>query len=263
MSEQHWTQWPGRDKQLDPDGYVYVLEFSIGVIKVGRTTDPRGRAGQHQSHASKFGGQITRQWLSPCHRGYVASEVALIAAATETGILVGGAEYFADCTFDDLVAVGLSQPARTSTVEERAERERKIEAGVERFRAAFLPPSPAGYSVIVESPAVASLVQLLLGANHVALPTQLQATEDVGELLDAAQLWAGICGTDISSVLEMSHLDITEEALIRIVRLRAKTLRLEAQIAQRDDLLMSGHEQLHRARTGDVYSGPGLVADSH
>ncbi|MGY1672177.1 hypothetical protein [Geodermatophilus sp. SYSU D00710] len=101
----HWSQWPHRKRALDPAGYLYVIEFSLGVVKVGETNTPQARASFHERDVARFGGTMTRWWLSDLHLNYRENEAELIAAGRRLGRLLGGSEYFADCSFDDLVAV--------------------------------------------------------------------------------------------------------------------------------------------------------------
>jgi hypothetical protein len=101
----HWSQWPIRRRALDPAGYTYVIEFSIGAVKVGETNHPQRRAAHHERDVARFGGTMTRWWLSDVHLNYRENESALIAAGRRLGRSLGGSEYFADCPFDDLVAL--------------------------------------------------------------------------------------------------------------------------------------------------------------
>ena len=48
-------------------GYVYVLAFDNGTIKVGRTQNAARRLGSHKSSARSFGLTITDEWVSPLH----------------------------------------------------------------------------------------------------------------------------------------------------------------------------------------------------
>jgi hypothetical protein len=117
----HWTDWPKRDPTLDPEGYLYVLEFSMGVIKVGKTNRPRMRAIQHDRAVARFDGSLSRWWLSGIHVGYHANELALMAATDRLGRRLASDEYFADCSFDDVVAIAKSLPAPRATATQRSQ----------------------------------------------------------------------------------------------------------------------------------------------
>jgi len=99
----HWSEWPSRNRRLDPQGYVYVVQFSLDVIKVGKTNSPRVRMKIHERDVSRYGGAITSAWLSSAHHGYGESETALIRATAEMGRQLGSVEYFKDCCFADVV----------------------------------------------------------------------------------------------------------------------------------------------------------------
>ncbi|MCW2901184.1 MAG: putative DNA-binding protein [Streptosporangiaceae bacterium] len=93
-----------RNRRLDPQGYIYVIEFSFGVVKVGKTNSPRLRIRAHERDVGRFGGSIARAWLSFAHHGYSSSESELIRATSELGTqLVESAEYFRDCSFEAVV----------------------------------------------------------------------------------------------------------------------------------------------------------------
>ena len=95
-----------RNRRLDPQGYIYVIEFSLGVIKVGKTNSPRSRIKSHGRDVGRFGGSITRAWLSTAHHGYDLSETELIRAISKLGTqLVESTEYFRGCPFDEVVHV--------------------------------------------------------------------------------------------------------------------------------------------------------------
>lgn len=72
-------------------GYVYVIEYSTGIIKVGRTTSPRQRIRAQAYVASKLGVEPVSVWLSVHHENYKANEVSLLAAL---GSPMRGSEYF-------------------------------------------------------------------------------------------------------------------------------------------------------------------------
>jgi len=240
----HWSEWPARDKKLDPDGHVYVLEFSMDVIKVGRTNNPRGRVRQHESDALRFGGHLTRWWLSPSHRGYYASEAALIAAAHKEGTLLGGAEYFTGCSFEAMVAVASALPMTPSMpIEREADRERSARA-LEKVKGFFGNPElePAEGSLLRVDDCAAAFVSLLLSPGT-PLPKPV-APVPTAEILESADVLARAYGIDAIQALDMSYLDIAEEGLVRIVRLLGRLLRTKARVAGRYDLLASGHEQI-------------------
>lgn len=93
------------------EGWIYVIEFSSGTVKVGctgRNGAPTGqrRIDQHRREAARHGVTITRQWLSPPHSAWEANERALIEHCLDAGSTrVGGSnEYFTSLDFDQAAA---------------------------------------------------------------------------------------------------------------------------------------------------------------
>jgi hypothetical protein len=66
---------PARQEGL---GYLYVIQFASGVVKVGQTVEPRTRLAKHRRDAEAFGVPIVGLWLSPPHTNFVQNEIALI-----------------------------------------------------------------------------------------------------------------------------------------------------------------------------------------
>ncbi|MEV7975388.1 hypothetical protein [Streptomyces sp. NPDC086519] len=92
--------------------YVYVIEFSSGVVKVGMASSAATRFAQHNNAARIHGSSIDRHWVSPPHVRAGANEKALIEFCKRRADVVHGAEYFTGVEFDDVVthAKGLSFP---------------------------------------------------------------------------------------------------------------------------------------------------------
>lgn len=84
-------------------GYVYVIEFSNGIVKVGRSQDIVSRLRAHGSAARNFGIEVTRRWESPCHLGWQQNEDALKRLTSELGGEPLTAEFFSGVDFDALV----------------------------------------------------------------------------------------------------------------------------------------------------------------
>lgn len=72
-------------------GYIYAIEFSTGVVKVGCTGSPRQRINSQIYVASKLGVETKNIWLSVLHEGYAANEILLLG---NLGAPARGAEYF-------------------------------------------------------------------------------------------------------------------------------------------------------------------------
>ena len=97
----------------DTHGHVYVLGFSNGCVKVGRTQNTSQRLGAHKSMAGKFGLTITDEWLSPQHAEWLQNEDALKGIAAELGGTVAGKEYYSGITFTAVAEKALGLPFTT------------------------------------------------------------------------------------------------------------------------------------------------------
>lgn len=90
-------------------GYVYVLAFSNGTVKVGKTSTPGTRITVHVYNSSRFGIELTGWWLTPAHRGFEFTERAVIALAqalAPTGRSTDKThEYFVGVDFNQLIEV--------------------------------------------------------------------------------------------------------------------------------------------------------------
>lgn len=80
-------------RELSP-GHLYVVEFSSGVVKVGRTTKPEARLASHSLFAQVHGGDIAQYWVSSLHYRTADSERELIDFCLRFGRPVVGREYF-------------------------------------------------------------------------------------------------------------------------------------------------------------------------
>ena len=85
------------------DGFVYVLRFSDGDVKVGLTRDLRKRMQDLSREAAYRSSRIEARWFSPRHPAFRATEATLLAYAAARYARARGREYFANADFDDLV----------------------------------------------------------------------------------------------------------------------------------------------------------------
>jgi hypothetical protein len=81
------------DDQRPGEGFIYILLFSSGTIKVGQTIDPRQRLTTHRRDAAAYNVTLVRNWFSPPHVNYLTNEEALIEMCRPHGIRVKR-EYF-------------------------------------------------------------------------------------------------------------------------------------------------------------------------
>ncbi len=85
------------------EGYVYVVQFCTGRIKIGQTTVPFARLRDHATAAETFGRTLTRAWLSKPHVNYAESEEILLDRARRIGgPSATGREYFDNVDFDEI-----------------------------------------------------------------------------------------------------------------------------------------------------------------
>lgn len=75
-------------------GHIYVVEFTSGVVKVGKSTDPRSRIATHRQLARMHGGEVRNTWVSHLHYFSGEAERELIEYCARIGQLVVGREYF-------------------------------------------------------------------------------------------------------------------------------------------------------------------------
>lgn len=80
-------------------GYVYVLAFTNGTVKVGRTQDTGKRLNAHKSDARKFGLTVTDEWVSPLHTEWLENEADLKVLAASLGGTPLRQEYFKGVEF--------------------------------------------------------------------------------------------------------------------------------------------------------------------
>lgn len=97
-------QLPGKAKF---GGYVYLVEFDNGTVKVGSTANPKARFETFRRDAHAFGLSIVRTWLSVLHDDYQRNEEKLLGLAAERGTSRDGREYFTGTTLADLRALAI------------------------------------------------------------------------------------------------------------------------------------------------------------
>lgn len=85
-------------------GYVYVIAFDNGVVKVGRSQDVAHRVNQHEAMGRSFGLAVTADWRSPQHDGWIENEQELKRLAHELGGVPNTDEYFTGVCFNALAA---------------------------------------------------------------------------------------------------------------------------------------------------------------
>jgi len=100
-------------------GNLYVIEFSTGVIKVGRTQQKRGhRESEHERIAEAMGISVVRSWSSVTVKQVDTLENILIAYCNKLGTPRRSLEYFDNLDFDQIVefATDITTPLETKPV---------------------------------------------------------------------------------------------------------------------------------------------------
>lgn len=101
------------------EGYIYVVAFSTGVVKVGQTEDPKQRLYAHQSKAGAFGVGTVSYWISPPHWNFKENETQLIKLCSEVSAR-SRLEYFHEVSFDQAADFAWSLPFNTEGPEQSA-----------------------------------------------------------------------------------------------------------------------------------------------
>lgn len=149
--------WPARNRH-SPDGYVYVVEFSSGAVKVGHTTDPATRANAHRIDAARYGLTITRAWLSRPHADHAGNERALIVEGRRIGTQLA-TEYF-DCSFQALASFAAALPMESAAAPQRAPKPAALRAERKRTEARRMRADGLSFREIADA------LGISLGAAH-------------------------------------------------------------------------------------------------
>lgn len=92
---------PGRSAEGD---YVYVVQFSSGTIKVGKTKNPASRLRTHAATARTHGIKVAAQWVSQPIATAADNERRLIEFCNQRFTSLNGGEYFAGAVIGDVLA---------------------------------------------------------------------------------------------------------------------------------------------------------------
>lgn len=93
--------------------YVYVIRFSSGTIKVGRSSKLRSRLRKHALSANQMGTSITRYWVSdPCVNDVYNERLLVGFCAGRARRTTGGmsGEYFEGLKFEEVRDFAASLP---------------------------------------------------------------------------------------------------------------------------------------------------------
>lgn len=97
------TPIPGRSDEGD---FVYVIQFSSGTIKVGRTQNPSSRLKSHAAVARAHGLTVAAQWVSQPITTARQSERRLIGFCNDRFTPLNDGEFFSGATIDEVLHFG-------------------------------------------------------------------------------------------------------------------------------------------------------------
>lgn len=99
-------------KPDDTEGHIYVVEFSTGVVKPGKTIRPETRLIEHRMAAERFGVRIARSWVSPLHKGVSSNEKTLLRWCAEHGgkQRPSKSEYYTGVSYEALLVIAEQLP---------------------------------------------------------------------------------------------------------------------------------------------------------
>ena len=244
---------PGRPKGAhNKDGYVYIVEFTDGTLKVGRANDLRVRLSRHLGDAEKFNLSIARWWGSPLHRNYASNEKKLIDFAVGEGERSGGREYFTGVSFSAIRSFASSLPmSPTSPGLAAAE----IKSDEERDKAfiAHLFPEPEYRQVRVYEEVAANALELFFDESA-RLPAKSKGLSDevehqVHSLVDVI---SSAAGTTADEVIKWSTFDWMCHLLDEVVNI--------AKLKMRERIAAEGRHDLYERSLGRSSSQGGEVS---
>lgn len=231
MSFDH-TLLPQHRRDPGVDGYVYVIKFTTGTVKVGRTASPRDRFDSHANDAAKFGAQISDAWLSPRHRSFSSNERLLIehVAADSSPYR---AEYFPDADFARAVAFVQTLKFDAITDDER----RALTPVRPKLFGEYSWQAQGQVLVAVADRAIAPIAQTLLGGPDywATTPSLTSSDEDTANLVSSI---ATATGCTLEEVQAWTPIQVFERLLT--THIRTAGVRLAAWAAENDrhDLLV-------------------------
>jgi hypothetical protein len=132
-------------------GFIYVIQFSTGLLKVGQSRDLPKRLKQHRDGAHRQRQAVVSSWGSPRHTSHTANEDRLISFCLKHyGPAVHGKETFENASFAEVVsyAESLSFPVLTGQDVDRLMRKEDGVAELARLR--FQATQVAGLRARVE-----------------------------------------------------------------------------------------------------------------
>lgn len=218
------------------DGYLYVIAMSSGIVKVGRTCNPRGRIASHINTAARFGVTLTNLWLSPRHQGYIRNETRLI---NNLGVSEYGNEYFR-VPFARAVQLAESLEYEPLSDADRATREAAADARAEAFAKSLFGtqrmvcvPDDAQL-VFVPSNVSAWALQQIFSTE---LPQGLQDSDDAEAIPPLVERIAAVTDIAAEEIWDWSYIDVVRHMAKTVIDTECSHLEVRAIEAGRFDLV--------------------------
>lgn len=223
---------PEHKRSYGHDGYVYVLEFSTGIVKVGKTRNPRACIATHVDDARKFGATVDQLWLSEWHENYSDNERALLRALGGDSVAHGN-EYLR-ISFMDAVDAAKRLSLTVLTEQEQAARDAAILENAHRRAQSLLGSNLIrGFTVQVPDELTAQVLQTVFST---ALPTELHRSDDRAALHARITQFADDSGLDAEEILHWSYTDVITHLAEMVIKAGCLELEIRALKAERYDL---------------------------
>lgn len=123
---------------------IYVLEFSDGTLKVGRSNNCAHRIETHRKNAATFGIKVEQQWTSKAHVNTHDTEAALVAYCHQRAKETIRVEWFHGLEFSKVVAHAETLNYDTNFTAHAREKGQRAEALVEAMRGFWGQPEKLG-----------------------------------------------------------------------------------------------------------------------
>ncbi len=107
-TERRFAAHPSIRRNRLGEGHVYIVEFTSGTVKVGKTTSPEQRLAHYRQTSAIHGGSVLNHWMSPSHPGFHGNESSLIGFCRTHGERAVGKEYFRGLAFAEVLAFAQS-----------------------------------------------------------------------------------------------------------------------------------------------------------
>ncbi|MER7361909.1 hypothetical protein [Nonomuraea wenchangensis] len=227
-----WTGWPVEDAKVirgnpkrESAGFLYVVEFTDGWIKVGRTRNAKVRINDYAKEAYMRRAKVVRVHLSGPHEGYEANEATLINFCAGRAQDAIGREYFHGLRFEAVSRFVDGLPQRLATDEEVAERKRQAHECRERLRRHGLSGEKTDEEIgrlIAEDlhDSIARFLGRRPDGSYPTIPRNIDMSDpdypqNLLEQVDEIAEWRGV---PIQQILDMSWIDFHASAIHAMVR---------------------------------------------